>query len=155
MRRERQLDASHSTHWVVLLDERDQLLTARDCQPLTRESRPLQVLEEPVHVDLLEQEATTVQNVLAFTYHVILDRKELVGQGATMAIPCRENRELALTIHGQKLLELRHLSSSLVAYREGRTVAVFFWESNKTVMYSPYVTNFLAASLISSRFSSG
>ena len=111
MRRKRQLDAAHSTNRVVLANERDQFLGARDGELLARERGSLQVLEELVHVDLLEQEAPAIQDVLAFAHHVILDRKELVGQGSTVRIPRRENLELALTIHGQELLKLGHLSS--------------------------------------------
>lgn len=111
MRRKRQLDAAHSTNRIVLADERDQLLGTRDGQLLARERGSLQVLEELVHVDLLEQEPPAIQDVLAFTDHVILDREELVGQGSTVGITRRENLELALTIHGQELLELGHLSS--------------------------------------------
>ena len=111
MRRKRQLDAAHSTDRVVPTDESDQFLGTRDGELLARERGALQVLEELVHVDLLEQKASAVQHVLALTDHVVLDRKELVGQGATMAIPRGVDRELALTIHGQELLELGHLSS--------------------------------------------
>ena len=112
MRRKRELDAPHSTHRIILTDKGDQLLGTGDGQLLAREASLLQSLEELVDIDLLEQEPSRVQNILAFTNHVILHGKELVGQRSTVGITIGENLELALTIHGQELLKLGHLSSS-------------------------------------------
>jgi hypothetical protein len=44
-----------------------------------------------------------------------------------VAITRGENRKLALTIHGQELLKLGHLSSSLVAHLLSGTVTVFYF----------------------------
>lgn len=124
MRRERQLDAPNPTTRVVLLDESDQLLSASDGQLLTRERGSTHLLEEVVDVDLLEQEPTWVQDILTFADHVILDRKELVGQDTAVRIPGRENLKLTLTVHGQELLKLGHQSSLLWRCLLGTTVAV-------------------------------
>jgi len=124
VRRKRQLDAAHPTDRIVLANERDQLLAARNGQLLTGKLGLLQALEEGVHADLLEQEPARIQDVLAFTHQMILHRKELIGQCSTVRITIGVNLELALTIHSQELLHLRHCLSSLVAYLIGRTVAV-------------------------------
>lgn len=108
MRGERQLDAANLTPRVVLANQGDQLLATRDGQLLTRERGALHLLEELVHIDLLEQKASGVEDILAFTDHVILDRQELVGQRSTMGITRRENLELALTIHDERLDHSRH-----------------------------------------------
>jgi hypothetical protein len=109
--RQRELNASHPTDRIVLLDERDQLLAARDGQLLAGQPSLLQALEELIHTDLLEQEPSGVEDVLALADHVILHREELIGQRSTVRITVGVNLELALTIHGQELLHLGHLSS--------------------------------------------
>ena len=109
-RRERQLDAAHPTHRVVLPDQLDQLLNAGDGQLLAGELGVLQVLEELIHSNLLEQEPTWVQDVLTFADHVVLDRQILVGQGTAVAITRGENLKLTITVHGESLLKLGHLS---------------------------------------------
>jgi hypothetical protein len=108
MGRERQLDAPNPAARVVLLDESDQLLGASDGQLLTGQRGSTNLLEEGVDVDLLEKEPTWVQNILTLADHVVLDRKELVGQDSAVRISRRENLKLTLTIHGQELLKLGH-----------------------------------------------
>lgn len=108
MRRKRQLDAPNTTDRVILSDESDQLLATRDGQLLAGESGLLQTLEELVHVDLLEQEASGIEDILALADHVVLDRKILISISPTVAITRGEDIEFALTIHGQELLQLRH-----------------------------------------------
>lgn len=103
-----QLDAAHFADRIVLLDEGHQLLDARDGQLLTRELGLAQVLEELVHADLLEQETSGIQGGLALTDHVILHREKLIGQRPAVRITVGVNLKLALTIHGQELLHLRH-----------------------------------------------
>jgi hypothetical protein len=113
MRRERQLDAANPTPRIVLLDQRDQSLTGRDGQFLTRHRGALHVLEEVVHANLLEQEATTVQNVFALTDQMVLNGQVLVGERATMAVTRSEDPEVTLTIHDQDSVELGHWSLSI------------------------------------------
>jgi hypothetical protein len=109
-RRECQLDAPNPTNRIVFPNESDQLLTRRDSQFLTRERGSLHALEELVNTDLLEQEASAIQNILAFTNQVVLDWQELVGESAAVTIARGEDCKLTLTIQDEKLAELRHMN---------------------------------------------
>ena len=124
MRRESQLDAANPTDRIVLTNQSDQLLARRDGQLLTRKRGALHALEELVHTNLLEQKATTVQDILALTDQVILDRQELVGESAAVTIARCEDREFTLTIHDQDLAKLRHLSFLWWRYLMVTAVAV-------------------------------
>jgi len=104
--RESELDASDPATRIVLLDHRDQLLAAGDGQLLTGELGPLQLLEEVIHVDLLEQESTRIQNVVTLADHVVLHGQELVRQGSTVGVSGGQNLEFTLTVEGELAIEL-------------------------------------------------
>ena len=118
IRRKRKLHAPNLAHRVVLADQCLELPATSDGQVLAAKRSTLQPLKEVVHVDLLEQETASVQDVLAFADQVILDPETFIGERTTVPVARGLQTEFSLTIQGQSLDLFRHCPSLLLLDRE-------------------------------------